>query len=126
MSHWTDIKCTITDLEALKSTCEELGYEFLTNVEARGWGGATTPCEHIIRSKNCCYDIQVNKDGDRYSLKTDFWGDHVNKEFGKNGDVFGKVKELYNIHKAERMCRSRRMKTVRVTTNKSIKLEIYA
>ena len=37
MSHFTEIKTQIKDIEALRSACQELGLTLLHNAEARGY-----------------------------------------------------------------------------------------
>ena len=126
MSHWTDIECKITDLKALESACRELGYEFITNENARGFGGQLMECDALIRAEGCRYDVAVVKKGEEYILKTDFWGGHIRKAFGKGEDNLGRLKEMYNVHKAEHICRARRMKFRRTTTDTHTRVEVYA
>ena len=125
MSHWTDIECDITDLKILESAVKELGCEFHTNGKARGFVGRLEDCDAFIRHPDCRYDIRVLKDGDKYKLSTDFWRGRVKRVYGKGNDDLGKIKEMYNVHKAEALCRRRRLRTKRVVTNKSIKLEVF-
>ena len=50
MSHFTTIQTQIKDLDALRTTCREMGFDLLTSVEARGIGTQLRG-EHVIRLK---------------------------------------------------------------------------
>ena len=97
MSHFTQIQTKITDIEALRAACGELGLEVLDNTQARGFGRNTRHGEHVIRLKGP-YDIAVNPtDSGDYSLETDLWQGHVEKELGPD---LGRLRQLYGVHKA--------------------------
>ena len=122
MSHFTEIKTEIRDAKALRAACSELGLNLLENTEARGFNGATRHGEFVIRLKGP-YDIALNHDGSRnFSLSTDWWAGHVEKEVGKN---YGRLLQLYGVHKATHEAR-RRGYTVRRAQlkNGAVKLTI--
>jgi hypothetical protein len=97
MSHFTQIQTRITDIEALRSACAELGLEVAENAQARGFGRNTRSGRHVIRLKGP-YDIAVNPtDTGEYSLETDLWQGHVEKELGPG---LGRLRQLYGVHKA--------------------------
>ena len=104
MSHFTTINTQIKDLEALRSACTELGLSLLQNTNARGYVSNTTKGEFVIRLKGP-YDIALNKQKDSsYGITADLWAGHVEKEVGKN---YGRLLQLYAVHKATREARKR-------------------
>jgi len=97
MSHFTQIHTKITDIEALRAACAELGLEVVENTQARGFGRNTRSGRHVIRLKGP-YDIAVNPtDSGDYSLETDLWQGYVEKELGPG---LGRLRQLYGVHKA--------------------------
>jgi len=102
MSHWTSHEVNITDIDALRLACAEMGLELLQNVTARGYKAYhevenRLRGEFVIRLKGP-YDIAVNRKPDgKYALTTDWWNGHVAKEVGEN---FGRLLQLYGVHKA--------------------------
>lgn len=98
MSHFATIKTQIKDIEALRDSCKELGFKLLKNAEARGYGNNRRQGGYVIKLKGP-YDVALNiqRDG-TYSLATDWWDGHVEKEIGKN---YGTLLQFYGLHKAE-------------------------
>jgi hypothetical protein len=97
MSHFTQIQTKITDIEALRAACDELGLEVLDNTQARGFGRNTRHGRHVIRLKGP-YDIAVNPTADgEFALETDLWQGHVEKELSPG---LGRLRQLYGVHKA--------------------------
>ena len=97
MSHFTEIKTQIRDIEALGLACSEMGLSLIPNAEARGYAKQQTRGDHVIRLKGP-YDIAVNRQPDRtFGLTTDWWAGHVEKEVGKD---YGRLLQLYGLHKA--------------------------
>ena len=97
MSHFTTIKTQIKDMEALRSACKEMGLTVLQNANARGFADQKLKGEFVIQLKGP-YDIAVQKRSDgSFGLTTDWWNGHVEKEVGTN---FGKLLQLYGVHKA--------------------------
>ncbi len=104
MSHFTTIKTEIKDTEALRSACEELGLSLLQNTDARGFYEQTLKGEFVIRLKGP-YDIALNRQPDgNYALAADWWDGHVEREVGQN---FGRLLQLYGVHKASREAKRR-------------------
>lgn len=96
MSHFTTIETQIKDIEALRSTCGELGLTLVQNAQARGYGGKSHQGEYVIRLKGP-YDIALNRQTNgSYQLSTDWWNGHVEKEVGKN---FGRLLQSYGVWK---------------------------
>ena len=102
MSHFTTVDTQIRDVDALQSACEELGLQMQENTTARGYGSQTRRGEYVIKLKGP-YDIALNRqENGSYALECDWWGGHVEKEVGKN---FGRILQLYGVHKASREAR---------------------
>ncbi|MBT5606933.1 MAG: DUF1257 domain-containing protein [Lentisphaerae bacterium] len=104
MSHFTEIRTQVRDIEALRDACAEMGIELLNNAVARGYGSNRLEREHVIRLRGP-YDIALNRNGDgHFTLTTDWWNGHVEKEVGKD---FGRLLQMYGVHKATREARRR-------------------
>jgi hypothetical protein len=97
MSHFTTINTQVRDIDALKVACDELGVAVIKEGEARGYYSNKTHGDFVIRLKGP-YDIAINRQEDgTYGLTTDWWDGHVEEEVGKD---FGKLLQLYGVHKA--------------------------
>ena len=104
MSHFTTIKTQIKDIEALRSACNEMGLALLQNVEARGYYENKIKGEFVVRLKGH-YDIALNKQpDDSFGLTADLWQGHVEQEVGQG---YGKLLQLYGVHKAMREARKK-------------------
>ena len=119
MSHFVTIKTQIKDIEALKAACAELGFAFEQDAQARGIDTEQRG-QYVIRLKGPC-DIVVQRQPDgTFGLSTDWWGGYVEKEVGKN---YGRLLQLYAVHKAAREARKRGLTIQRrPLSNGSIKL----
>lgn len=122
MSHFTTIETQIRDGAALRSACEELGLIVESEAEARGYGSNKLKGDLVIRLKGP-YDIAVNQQEDgTFGLTCDWWGGHVERELGKN---FGRLLQLYAVHKAQAEARRKGYTTRRRTLGDgSIKIVI--
>ena len=120
MSHFTTIKTQIKDVTALRSAITELGLELLQNSNARGYVSQTMKGDYVVRLKGP-YDIAVNRQPDgTFGLTTDWWDGHVAHEVGPN---FGRLLQLYGVHKATLEARKKGMSVQRKPQpNGSIKL----
>lgn len=97
MSHFVQINTQIKDIDALRSACAELGLSVETNAEARGYVNNRLHGDFVIRLKGP-YDVAVRREAaGHYALHADLWKGHVEAELGKG---FGKLKQLYGVHKA--------------------------
>jgi len=104
MSHFTTIKTQIKDIEALRSACNEMGLALLQNAEARGYYENKIKGEFVVRLKGH-YDIALNKQPDgSFGLTADLWQGHVEQEVGQG---YGKLLQLYGVHKAMREARKK-------------------
>lgn len=122
MSHFTTIETQVRDIAAVRAACDEMGLTVLENTDARGYGTKRLRGDYVIRLKGR-YDVALNKQADgAYGLTTDWWGGDVEKEVGKS---YGRLLQLYGVHKASREARRKgytaRRKTLR---DGSIKLVI--
>jgi hypothetical protein len=120
MSHFTEIKTQIKDIEALRQACEEMGLPLLQNAEARGYYEKKTKGDYVIQLKGP-YDIAVNKQPDgTFGLTADMWQGHVEKEVGQ---AYGKLLQLYGVHKTQIEARKKGLTVLRrQQQNGSIKL----
>ena len=106
MSHFVTIQTQIRDLDALREACTELGVELLQGVQARGFNGALLPADHVIRLKGP-YDVALQASSDQcLQLSTDWWNGHVAAEVGPG---FGRLLQLYAVHKTVREARRKRL-----------------
>lgn len=136
MSHFVSIQTQIRDIDALEDACAELGVELLRDAEARGFGNQSRRGELVIRLKGP-YDIAANRnrtpggsdaedgaDPEAYTLATDWWNGHVEKEVGRN---YGRLLQLYGVHKTMREARRKRLRVQRrQETDGSIRLTLAA
>ena len=104
MSHFTTIKTQIKDIEALRSACTEMGLALFENTEARGYYENKIKGDHVIQLKGP-YDIALNKQPEgSFGVTADLWEGHVENEVGQN---YGKLLQLYGVHKAMREARKK-------------------
>ena len=125
MSHFVTIETQIRDVAALEDACTELGVELLQDAEARGYATQTRRGDLVIRLKGP-YDIAGNRASDKepYALTTDWWNGHVEKEVGPK---YGRLLQLYGVHKTTREARRKRLRVTRHTeTDGSIRLSLAA
>ena len=88
MSHFTEIKTQIKDIEALRSACQELGLSLVPNADARGYYDNKTKGDFVIKLEGP-YDIALNKQADgTFGLTADLWQGHVENEVGQG---YGKL-----------------------------------
>jgi hypothetical protein len=110
MSHFTEIKTQIKDIEALRLACQELGLSLVPNAETRGYYENKTKGDYVVQLKGP-YDIALNKQPDgAYGITADLWNGHVEKEVGQN---YGKLLRLYGVHKATIEARKKGLSVLR-------------
>jgi hypothetical protein len=110
MSHSTEIKTQIKDIEALRLAVQEMRLTLLQNAEARGYYENKTKGEYVVQLKGP-YDIAVNKQPDgTFGLTADLWQGHVEKEVGQG---YGKLLQLYGVHKATIEARKKGLSVMR-------------
>lgn len=121
MSHFTSIQTQIKDLDALRTACIEMGFDLLAQAEARGIG-TQLHGDHVIRLKGPCDIALQSQTNGTFGLSTDWWGGYVEQEVGPN---YGRLLQLYAVHKAAREARQRGLTVQRnQRTDGSIKLTI--
>lgn len=120
MSHWTTIQTQVRDIDALRSACAELNLGLEEKAQARGYGTTRHRGDFVIRLKGP-YDIALVRQTDgNYSLVTDWWNGHVEREVGTN---YGRLLQLYAVHKATREARKKGLTVQRsALANGAIKL----
>jgi len=124
VSHFTTIKTEIKDIEALRPAVTELGLTLEADTTARGYGGKNIAGDYVIRLKGP-FDIAVNRQSNgSHELTCDWWEGHVAREVGEN---YGKLLQLYGVHKAMREARRKgHVVQRRAQVNGAIKLIIMA
>jgi hypothetical protein len=104
MSHFTTIQTQVRDIAALRDACQELGLQVVEKADARGYAGNVLPGDYVVRLKGP-YDIALNRQPDgTFGLTTDWWAGYVAKEVGPD---YGKLLQLYGVHKAMREARKK-------------------
>lgn len=123
MSHVTEIKTEIKDLDALATAAEKLGMEFVRDQKSYRWygqyvGDAPLPegmteadlgkCEHALRVKEKpgAYEVGVikAKNGKGYTLLFDYW-DEGKGLMNHIGDNAGKLTQRYAAEAAIKQAR---------------------
>ena len=104
MSHFTTIQTQVRDIAALRDACQELGLQVVEKADARGYAGNVLPGDYVVRLQGP-YDIALNHQPDgTFGLTTDWWAGYVAKEVGPD---YGKLLQLYGVHKAMREARKK-------------------
>jgi Protein of unknown function (DUF1257) len=114
MSHFTEIKTQIKDIDALRQACQEMGLPLLQDAESRGYYENKTKGDYVIQLKGP-YDIALNKQPDgTFGLTADLWQGHVEKEVGQK---YVKLLQLYGVHKATIEARKKGISVLRRQQN---------
>jgi hypothetical protein len=96
MSHFTAIDCLITDMDALRAAIEYLGLSLVENAECRHYYG-TQMKEYVIPLPGK-YDAALERKSDgSLMLTADWYGGHVARSLGGNGDL---LIQRYAVEKA--------------------------
>lgn len=103
MSHFTTIQTQVKEIEALKLACEELGFSLLKNAEARG-DFQTAKGDYVIKLKGGCDIALIRQTNGTFNLSADLWDGSVEAATGKG---YGKLLQLYAVHKATREARKK-------------------
>ena len=102
MSHWTTVDVAVTDEAALRKAAEELGCTWQIGGEAVGYVGKRLKSDFVIKVPGSAYDIAVIRKDGKLTLTTDWYRGTVAKVVGKD---YGKLLQLYGIHKAHAAAR---------------------
>ncbi len=99
MSHWTEVKTNIRELDVLEEVARLLGCEVAHNAIARGYY-ENIQALMVIIPPSSPYDVAANREEDgNISLTTDWFNGHVEKVLGAD---FGLLKQRYAISMARR------------------------
>jgi hypothetical protein len=124
MSHFTTIKTQIKDIEALRLASTELGLSLLQNANARGYYENKIKGDYVIQLKGPYYIALSRQPDSSYGITADLWAGHVEREVGTK---YGRLLQLYAVHKATREARKKGHFVSRSTKQDgSIKLVIAA
>lgn len=94
MSHWTQVKTNIRDLEVLEEAARSLGCEIARNTVARGYYNSIQALMVIIPPESP-YDVAANREEDgTVSLTTDWYMGYVERVLGPD---FGLLKQRYAV-----------------------------
>lgn len=125
MSHVVSIKTELTDLDAVKAVCAELGLIFREGQKSYEWwgqfmGDAPLPdgftraqlghCEHAIAVPGTSWEIGLAKpsNGKGYRLLFDYYGGRGKAILDAvGGKEASKFVQLYGVHKAIIECKKR-------------------
>jgi hypothetical protein len=145
MSHVAAIKTEITDLEALKRACDELGLTYMEGQKTYAWFGSWVndyhgedaaykqgidpseygKCEHAIKVPGSGYEIGVKKlPNGNYTLIYDFYGTgrQIMQKLGKGCEI---LVQHYGLNKAQLLAKSKGYATQRkLAQNGDVKLVI--
>lgn len=118
MSQFVTVKTAIRDLDALRCAAREIGLslEVAVNgqkINARGYKRQTTEADAVVRLKGP-YDVACQRQPDgTYSLTTDWFKGHVEKEVGTE---FKRLKHLYTAHVSMKAAQSKGLNVQRRTS----------
>ena len=141
MSHVVALKVKINNLPALVAAANELGGIFVKDKKEYGWFGTHVgdyplpegftkedlgKCSHVIALPGGKYEVGVVQLADgSYTLLHDFYGREGKKLEAAFGVGLKKLTQLYSVHRADLLARSKGYKTQRIAgSNGSIKLQV--
>lgn len=104
MSHWTQVKTNIRDLDVLEEAARLLGCEVARNAIARGYSENTMQALMVIILPESPYDVAANREEDgNISLTTDWYMGHVEKVLGAE---YGLLKQRYAVAMTKRQAKT--------------------
>ncbi len=94
MSHFSQVKTQIRNLEPLQKALTDLGIDWKSGASLRGYQGATTQAEVVIEQTNG-YDVGFRWNGQTYELVADlqYWQQPLTVE-----SFLNKVTQRYAVH----------------------------
>jgi len=120
MSHISKIELEINDLEALKTACTIMGFNFMENQKTYKWygrwvGDSPLPegvkiedlgkCTHAIHVPGAKYEIGIRQKGSKFHLIYDYWYDgKLEKHIGKDAC---KIKQTYTLARIRKEARQK-------------------
>jgi hypothetical protein len=106
LSHFTKTESQIRDIRVLKKACDNMGLEIVANANSRGYQGKSMKGDYVIKLKGP-YDIAlIQESNGNYSLHTDWYQGHVEKQVGRD---FGLLKQMYSAEIIRNEAESRGM-----------------
>jgi hypothetical protein len=137
VSHISKIELVIKDLEALKTACKRMGFEFREGQTTYQWygrwvGDSPMPegvteeelgkCNHAIHVPGAKFEIGIVRKGNAYILLYDSWiKGGLTKHIGKDA---GKLKQIYAVEKIRLEARKKGMKVLESIKPKSIRMTL--
>lgn len=108
MSHTTKLSLIVKDLTSLAAAAKALGGELVRDAKTFVYfAGNKEACDHAIRFPNTNgYEIGVIKNAKGFDLRADFWGNHLGKVVGQDGN---KLKQQYALAVAKKHCTGYRL-----------------
>lgn len=104
MSHWTQVKTNIRDLDVLEEAARLLGCEVARNAIARGYNENTIQALMVIIPPESPYDVAANREEDgNICLTTDWYMGHVEKVLGVE---YGLLKQRYAVAMTKRQAKT--------------------
>ena len=127
MSHWTEQRCELDDIDTLEKSAIELGCTVLRNAKARGWGSDTKVSDLVIQIPDGRYDIAVNrKDDGTLSVEGDMYDGSIKRLLGDDRGGMAKLFDMYGIVKCEAVAKRKRIRTKRISSKAGrMQLEVY-
>jgi hypothetical protein len=97
MSHFTQVKSEIADMEALRATIARMEFQLLENAQCRYYYG--TEQKSLVIKLPGKYDAALEKQADgSYSIVADWYDGHVAKRIGQDGEI---LLQMYAVEKAK-------------------------
>jgi hypothetical protein len=98
MSHFTNVKTKLTDLEALRAALVDLGYQVAADAPAiRGWRGTSQHAD--LAARLSAFDIGFTRGADgTYDAVADWWGVKT-YEGVTQAEFMRRVTQRYAYHK---------------------------
>lgn len=85
MSHFSKIKATLSDEEALRATTNKMGFSLVYNGKCRYYYG-TIAADIVIKLPGK-YDVALMKKSDSYSISADLYSNQVEKYIGQDAGL---------------------------------------
>jgi hypothetical protein len=138
LSHISQIEVEIKDLKALKSACEQLGFQFMENQQQYRWYGKWLgkqplpigiteeelgKCNHAIHVPTAIFEIGVVKRNNFYILLYDAWigGGLTQQSIGKNAGI---LKQAYAVETVRKMARQKQYRLTEQKMSNKIRLSL--
>jgi hypothetical protein len=137
MSHISKIELEINDLEALKTACTIMGFNFMENQKTYKWfgnwvGDSPLPegvkvedlgkCTHAIKVPGAHYEIGVRQNGSKFHLIYDYWhSGRLEQYIGKDAC---KIKQTYTLARIRKEAQQKGYLYHEIRTNNGIRVSL--